>query len=186
MNFRVVALVLGVLASPLVLSDEGFLGTKAESTASAATPAASGSGLIQMLIAVGIVLVLMKWGLPKLMKKYSGKISTGVGSQIKLEESANFPGGSLQIVTVRGHVLLLGITNTGITNLADLTEDKRHDPGPTFGEYLQSSETPRVNSDGLPVFAVVPTPESSLDTSTVAEEDSSAALDRIAHLLRQS
>jgi flagellar biogenesis protein FliO len=126
-----------------------------------------------MVVAVVIVFALIKWALPKLLSKISGRLTTGLNSQIRLEESASFPGGTLQVVTVRGRVLLLGLGGGNICTLADLGPAIVNDPGPTFSEYLE-----QVPDDKPVVKAVVNTP-----TEELEDDDSVEALRRIKDLL---
>jgi flagellar biogenesis protein FliO len=122
-------------------ADDGILGTKGDTT-SAFQPAQSGGGnWIQMILALVIVLGAMKFVLPKLMSpkllaKLGGKFSTGLNSEIKIEESASFPGGNLHLVTIRGRSLLLGTTASSITTLADLGMKPENNPGDAFMDIL--------------------------------------------------
>lgn len=120
---------------------EGFLGTKPSSPASAVAVDAGGVGampFIQMLIALGIVLVLLKLVLPKAVAKLNKKIVTPLGSAIQVEESASFAGGNLYIVRARSKSLLLSVTTTGVQCLADLTEAN---PPPTFSDLVEREMT---------------------------------------------
>jgi flagellar biogenesis protein FliO len=122
---------------------QGFAGTKSGSAAS--TPA-SGSApgipaMLQMLVAVGIVVFLLKAVLPRIASKVNKKLVTGAASSLKIEESANFAGGSLYVVRARRKTILLGVTGTAVTCLADLTEEEDAQPlPPTFNEILVEAE----------------------------------------------
>lgn len=102
----------------------GLLGTRTD-----ATPAVAGGSspvgimpMIQMLVALGIVVALVKFVLPKFLGKVTKPTSEG---DITIESTAALnASGSLHIVTARGRTLLIGATPTGMTCLADLTEDE--------------------------------------------------------------
>lgn len=115
---------------------DGFLGTKPSSPGSAVAIDSAGVGaapFIQMLLALGIVLVLLKLVLPKVIAKLNKKIVTPLGSAIQVEESASFAGGNLYIVRARSKTLLLSVTTAGVQCLADLTVA---DP-PTFSDLVE-------------------------------------------------
>lgn len=101
----------------------GMLGTRTE----AGPSVAGGSSpvgilpMIQMMVALGIVIALVKYVLPKFMGKVAKPTNAG---EINIESTAALnASGSLHIVTARGRTLLIGATPTGMTCLADLTED---------------------------------------------------------------
>jgi flagellar biogenesis protein FliO len=120
---------------------DGVLGTKA----SAAAPAAAAGGVgpmpfLQMAIALGIVLMLVKWLLPKLAGKVGKRLVTNLGASIRIEESANFAGGTLYVVQAKSKTLLLGVTSAGVACLADLTETgPAADEPPTFQEFVEAA-----------------------------------------------
>jgi flagellar biogenesis protein FliO len=122
-------------------SQSGMLGTKSDSNPALQASQTSGGGWIQMIIALVLVLGIMKFLLPRLvsskvMTKLGGKLTSGVGSEIKIEETASFPGGNLHLVTVKGRSLLLGTTPTSITTLADLGMKPINNPGDAFMDIL--------------------------------------------------
>lgn len=158
-------------------AQEGMLGTKAESATQFTPSTSSGGGLLQMVVAVIVVMVLMKLFLPKMMAKYGSKLSTGLNSAIKVEESASFAGGSIHLVTVRGRTLLLGSTPNSISTLADLGEAPKNDPGPTFMEFVEAAPERE--------FPTPPSIDQMRAAITVAEEDEAkAALQRLNNLMR--
>ncbi len=118
-------------ATAIVLAEE-TLGTKADLVApptQAAAPSGPGLGqFLPMLLALGIILGLLKFALPKAMAKFNRRLTTPLNSPILLEESASLAAGSLQVVTVRGKSLLLAITPQGVSCLATL------DPTPTVAD----------------------------------------------------
>lgn len=86
------------------------------------TSLVGGWDMVQMLVALAIVFFLLKWALPKVVARMHKKgISSSDGS-ISVEESATFGGGNLQIVSARGKTLLLCVSQSGVTCLADLTK----------------------------------------------------------------
>lgn len=115
-------------------------GTKPSTPTPPPTSASPVSGLqmLQMLIALGIVGVLLKFGIPKLIGKWGKRLSPGADSTIDVLETAAFGAGQVQVVKVRGRTLLLGITAQNVSCLADLTEheDARANEEPAFFEML--------------------------------------------------
>ena len=95
--------------------------------------------LVQMVVALVIVFALLKWALPKLVTRMNKKLSTKEGSTITVEESAGFGGGTLQIVSARGRTLLLCVSQTGVTCLADLTDGKKSPEEPAFFELVDKA-----------------------------------------------
>jgi hypothetical protein len=125
-----------------------------------------------MILALVIVLGAMKFVLPKLMSpkllaKLGGKFSTGLNSEIKIEESASFPGGNLHLVTIRGRSLLLGTTASSITTLADLGMKPENNPGDAFMDILDRAV---VNDTYIP--EPTPTNLTMLDDSGEVERGS--------------
>lgn len=111
------------LTSSSVVAFAQDLGTKSDIVVKSpqAGPVVSGWDMVQMLVALGIVFALLKWALPKLVNKLNRRVVVKGGSSISVEESASFGGGSLQIVTARGRTLLLCVSQSGVTCLAELT-----------------------------------------------------------------
>lgn len=99
--------------------------------------------LLQLALAVAVVVVLLKIVLPKLVSKLNRGLVAGVGSPIRVEEAAQFAGGTLFVVEARGRTLLLCVSGTGVTMLADLTPAPAAGPNPpetlTFGEMVERS-----------------------------------------------
>lgn len=119
--------VVGAFLSPvLAFAGDGILGTKAGGGISTGISAGSGSPpLVQTLIAIAIVLILMKYGLPRLVR-FAGVKSGSDG--IRIEESATVGGGSVHVITTRGRTLLVGAGSGGFTTLADLTKPITTEP----------------------------------------------------------
>lgn len=139
-------LVLGlVAAASLAFAGEGALGTKKDIALPQTGPSAptlGGMQILQMLVALAIVVGLLKFVLPKLASKFGKKLSPSLGSSLKLEESAAFPGGQLYVVQARRKTLLLAMTQQGVTCLADLTDapDTPAEP-PAFFDLVDAAHT---------------------------------------------
>lgn len=135
----------------------GALGTRDSSplrTTTTTSPVGA-SNLLQMVTALGIVLVILRYGLPKLMK-WGAKAGFGskLDGEIRILETRAITGGSVHLIRVRGRLLLLSSTAQGIQLLTDLTEPRaNHDvgdhsrtaPSPVpasseFDEWLRQSE----------------------------------------------
>jgi len=107
---------------------------------------AAGSGIdfgnfIQMMLALAVVGALIRYGLPKLAPLFSKKLSTPLGSSLRIEESASFGAGQICVVQVRGRTLLVGATASSIEMLVDLTEDDRREASePAFFELLDEQQ----------------------------------------------
>ncbi len=93
--------------------------------------------VLQLLIALGVVLALVKLVMPRLIGKVHKKLTPGLGSQIQIEESAQFAGGTLYVVNAKSKSLLLSVTAQGVTCLADITTETK--PEPTFDELIHSA-----------------------------------------------
>jgi len=122
---RLYMIVLGVFLASFASAQES-LGTKNDlvlpKSESFSGPGMGFAPILQMLLAVGIVVALLKFALPKLMPMMNKKMTTSLGSQIRVEESAQFAGGSLFVVSARKRSLLLCVNAQGVQMLADLTE----------------------------------------------------------------
>jgi flagellar biogenesis protein FliO len=129
------------LAMFSVLAFSQDLGTKADLVVKSppSSPAVSGWDMVQMIVALGIVFALLKWALPKLVNKINRRVVTKDGSSISVEESASFGGGSLQIVTARGRTLLLCVSQSGVSCLADLTQESPTQEPTAFFEMVDKA-----------------------------------------------
>ena len=97
--------------------------------------------ILQMVIALGFVLLLLKFVLPKIAGKMNKKLVTSVNSGLQIEESANFAGGTLYIVRARHKTLLLSVNTQGVACLSDLTSDAAVEPEKTTFEKIIDSES---------------------------------------------
>ncbi len=136
---RLLALILASL--PVAAFAGDLLGTKGDPIT---TAPAGGGGLgiapmIQMLAALGIVLILLKVLLPRLLTKFSKKLVTSLDGGIKIEESAAFAGGNLYVVKARKKTLLLSVATTGVVCLADLSEPDPLADAQTFQEMVDTA-----------------------------------------------
>lgn len=122
----------------------GEFGTKSDPIGAGVTSTAStGLGLMpfmQMLVALGIVLLLIKFVLPKAVNKLNKRLVTGVNSTINIEESAAFAGGNLYVVTARNKTMLLSVHASGVNFLADLSEPNTQPDPPLFMDILDREE----------------------------------------------
>jgi flagellar biogenesis protein FliO len=91
-----------------------------------------------MLVAVAIVAVLIRYGVPKLLSKWNRTLSPSLNGGIRVIESAQFAAGMLYLVEARGKTLLLSVSGTQVVCLADLTGAESPAP-PTFGEMLKDA-----------------------------------------------
>ncbi len=171
-------ILIAALSSAIALAGDGFLGTKASPTMGPVQADTGGAGFmpfLQMMIALGIVLVLLKFVMPKLVTKLNKKLITKVGSAIQIEESAAFAGGTLYVVRAKSKTLLLSVATSGVSCLADLTPATVEPDLPTFQEIVdQEVEGP------LQPFAVVEAPIE-IDPEDQAA-DAAAALERLKRL----
>lgn len=100
--------------------------------------------ILKLTLAVAVVALIMKFALPAVMRKMGGRLAPGVGSSIKIEESATIANGNLYVVSVRGKTLLLAAATSGVTLLTDLTEGERKEQqaladNPAFFEVLDAN-----------------------------------------------
>jgi flagellar biogenesis protein FliO len=106
--------------------------------------------LFQLLLALAIVVILIRWLVPKYAAKFNKK-SKPVSNMADLEEVGTVPLGiaTAHLVKVRGRTLLLGSSPQGVTLLADLTEDSGifQLPSPDQRVNLTVGESMRVPSD---------------------------------------
>lgn len=113
------------------------LGTRTGPAGFDASPVGMGP-VLQLVLALLLVGAGVKVALPAIVKRFGGRLSTEVGSTIRIEESAAFPGGRLYVVEARGRTLLLGATAQSVSCLADLTEND-------FEQALAKAEPPAPN-----------------------------------------
>lgn len=175
---RGLLIILSGSASLLAQAGDGFLGTKASPTMGPMQADTGGAGFmsfLQMIIALGIVLVLLKLVLPKVVTKLNKRIVTKVGSAIQIEESAAFAGGTLYIVKAKSKTLLLSVTAQGVNCLSDLSPAQAVPSPATFQEIVDKEL-----SGPLQPFAVVEAPMD-LDLDAQANE-AAAALERLKRL----
>lgn len=119
-----------------LLAGDGPLGTKSGVVGSTAGQTGGVASLFQMLIALGLVLLALKWILPKVAARLNKKLVTTTTGSIVVEESAQFAGGSLYVVRARSKTLLLNVGGTGVTCLADISEPPVQEP--TFPDFLDA------------------------------------------------
>lgn len=176
MSRRILASVVFLVGALESSAQGGTLGTKKDvlvgSGASGSTAGLGGMQLLQMIVAIAIVVGLLKWLLPKVLLRLNKRIGTGVGSSIEIEESATFAGGNLIVVKARGKTLLLCVSNSGVSCLADLTAAAPTPDPPAFFELLDEASA----SEPVPRQAVVES------EPAVSASEIEAALGRLARL----
>lgn len=142
MTVRQTLLWAATLVSTAVWAQSNTLGTKKDIVlpqTPANRPIVEGQGIIQLVVALGIVFVLLKFGLPKLLSAINKK-SGKSGTAITVEETTVFGGGMLGVVSVRGRTLLIGSTANSVACLADLgTTEEPASSEPAFFEILDSA-----------------------------------------------
>ncbi|MEQ1933131.1 MAG: hypothetical protein ABL962_04535 [Fimbriimonadaceae bacterium] len=153
------------------LASAQSLGTKADFAGKTATSTGPGP-FIQMILALGVVLLLLKFALPKLAGKLHKKIVTPLNSSLKIEESAQFAGGALYVVSARNKAMLLSVSSTGVQYLADLTDGQPKPEPPLFMEVLQQE----VERPEVPVMAIV-------NDDNIDRHRAQEALSRLARLV---
>ena len=172
-------------AASTAISGEQFPGAKADLATSTAQVSGGGSGLMplfQMAIVAGLILLFLKFWLPKVLGKLSKRVNPKMGGSIRIEESADFAGGTLYVAQVRKKTLLLCSSGSGVQCLADLTEAENTDSEPrSFAETLQAAsadQEPRTEA------APTPSPELRLDGGTrLKPEEIEAVLGRARRLV---
>ena len=177
---RSTLIVLGSLLSAWALAGDGILGTKASPTAGpmqADTGSVGFMSFVQMMVALGIVLVLLKFVMPKLVTKLNKKIVTKVGSSIQVEESAAFAGGSLYVVRAKSKTLLLSVTAQGVSFLSDLTEAQIEPELPSFQQIVDKEISGPVQP-----LAVIAIDENRISSLESPQNDAAAALERLKRL----
>lgn len=161
-----------ICVSSYAVAGEGILGTKTQpiSAPSAGSPV-SGMAFVQMAVALAVVYLALRFVLPKALVRVNRRINPGLGSGIRIEESATFAGGTMHIVQARGKTLLVAVGNGQVACLADLTEPPTATPEPlTFQEMMDGA---------MGGHAVAEVPETRPEPSA---EDVEAALRRLNRL----
>lgn len=100
----------------------GALGTRSGSPMQVASPSSGGGGWIQVSLALLVVGIGLRYGLPKLLR-WAGKTGDGspLDGQVRVIETRAVPNGSLMLVKARDKLLLIGSSPQGMSMLADLT-----------------------------------------------------------------
>lgn len=137
---RLAALPLALLPA-FALAGDGILGTKTSAPLSGVdggSGAGTGGALVQTVLAVIIVGAILKFALPALMKRFGAPLGASSGHNLRIEESAGFPGGHLHVVRAGGKRLLIGTTSGSVALLSDLTEPSQPDL-PLFSEMVEAA-----------------------------------------------
>jgi len=161
---------------------QDFPGAKADPVGQSGAGAGNGPGigsLFNVLLALGIVYGLLRFAGPKIIGRMNRRLATGVGSDIRIEESATFAGGNLYVVTARGRSLLLSVGSGGVQCLADLTSPTPKEPEPpTFGDLVEQ-EIRSVSAERRTEPPVT-------DETPVPEDEWTSALARLERLERRA
>lgn len=162
---------LSVMFATPVFAGAQTLGTKSDAAALAGGGSPVGiMPMVQMLIALGIVFGLLKFGLPKVASRLNKHLATPLNSSIRIEETANFAGGALYLVNVKQRTLLLSVGTHGVNCLADVTDPSPLPEPPTFRELV----------DTAPEWE--PTEPQPVNEPTLSTDAIKAALDRLSRL----
>lgn len=92
----------------------------------------------QMILALVIVVLLVKFLVPKLLGKMFKKSSADLGPDFETIQTTTVGGQQMHLVKVRNRTLLLGTSQHGLNLIADLTEEQTVYNLPTS----EKSETP--------------------------------------------
>ena len=88
-----------------------------------------------MVLALAVVLILVKWLVPKYVSKLGKKTNLPVGSELKVEEAATVSGGQLLLVSARGRTILVGAGANGFSTLADLSDEIESPANKADGDF---------------------------------------------------
>lgn len=186
---RALALIGPTLWATFAVAQEKTLaGTKKDivlPSAGGSGPIVDFRGVFQLVVAVGIVLVLLKFGLPWIVKVFGAKNGATSGDQINVKGTVAFGAGTLGIVEVHGKSLLVSATQTSINLVCDLGSPTAEQPAasqePAFFEVLDQAANQTV---ARPVQnqAVVAAYGASEDTTQASRDDLQARLARLARL----
>ncbi|CUU34452.1 MAG: flagellar biosynthetic protein FliO [Fimbriimonadales bacterium] len=129
----------------------GALGTRSGSPMQVAAPSSSGGGWIQVSLALLMVGVGLRYGLPKLLR-WAGKTGDGspLDGQVRVIETRAVPNGSLMLVKARDRLLLIGSSPQGMSLLADLTPPPESAPltaDTPFDKVLRSARPYQPTAD---------------------------------------
>ncbi|MBL8059723.1 MAG: hypothetical protein JNK63_03290 [Chthonomonas sp.] len=147
---RLASLLIFMLAQ-LALGQDALSGMKEDVITTPATPQPSAGAppLLHLGVVVAVLFVLIKFVLPKALLKFTNKLNPGLGSSIKVEESATIGTGGAYVIEVRGRTLLIGASSTGgLSLLCDLTSDSEEPPA--FFEMLNQAVVEPLAPEGEP------------------------------------
>lgn len=78
--------------------------------------------LFKLLLAVVLVVLAIRWLLPKYIHRFSKPRTGGDGSELRVIESLPIAGGALHLVKAREQVLLIGSSPNTISLIVNLSE----------------------------------------------------------------
>ncbi len=108
------------------------------------TPVLTPASLLQMLLALVLVALLLRFALPKLLQRLSGNAIPSTGRVVVLDATPT-ANGHLYLVKAIDRTLLLGVTSQSITVLSEWEDEKsplhaspsQAEPSPAFQEILK-------------------------------------------------
>jgi hypothetical protein len=126
------------LATPTpVTPSANTLGTRDDPIPTNTLPAVETKNVVQMLFALAVVALIIKFLLPRWLQRMGGlKGASGFG-EIKLIESKPLNNGTLHLIEARGRTLLVATTQGGANLIADLTEFEEQ-PAPQTGKSFET------------------------------------------------
>ncbi len=125
----------------LAFAQDSLSGMKDDVISTPTSANTAGPGLmplVHLFIVIGVLFVLIKYALPKVLNKMTNKLTPTLDGSIRVEASATIGAGGAYVIQVRGKTLLVGASSTGgLSLLCDLTEsDRAENAEPAFFEVL--------------------------------------------------
>lgn len=119
------------LLTLLVISGQAqTLNLKPETPAPALnTPVITPASLLQMIAALAIVALILRFALPKLLRRLPKNITSSSG-RVAMLDTTSTPYGHLCLVKAMDRILLLGLTPQNITLLCEWEDEKKPQSGP--------------------------------------------------------
>jgi len=96
--------------------------------------------LVQLLLALAVVIVALKFVLPRLAPRLQRRITHRPSASMQVAETIEMGSASLHLVRVRDRELLIGAVPTGLQLLADVTPSRATPASPpTFLDFVDSA-----------------------------------------------
>jgi|GEM_PF-6139713 len=167
------------MALPTVSIGQGSLGTRSGggfSQISQATGFGIGN-LIQMLVALGIVAILLKWLLPKVATKFLKSPKLSKTTTIQVLETTQVGPAQLHLIEAKGSLLLLSSNSTGLSLISVL--HPTGDPITTEDEFKTKKKNSEYDEEP---FSLCLDSEQSSPQIVVKSVNPLEALDRLARI----